>query len=176
MTRRLTLALTLTLALVLAGCGGDDGGSSDDGPATTEPAGTGATDDPAQGEDEGSEPGTTGTEGEEEGANGDDDPFCADFAAFDDAVTTLPDETLEDLQAAAATFADIGADLATRAPDAIADDVELLAGAFADLRDAVAGAETREDAEAAARDLTERSEVDEASQAVGEWVQENCST
>lgn len=187
MRRRLALVLAplVLTSLLLAGCGDDGGGDDDASPSTTTEATTTTGDD-----EPGDEPGSTGTTEDDGGtettdgsattdasgtteASGGGQPFCTSFRDLNESFSGTPDSTLEDLQEGAATFADESAAIVDEAPAELTDHMQVLADFFADLRDAVAEATTKEEAEAAAQELNS-DEINEAGNAITTWIGENC--
>jgi hypothetical protein len=187
MPRRLAL-LTSSLAVValLAGCGGDDDSADDEGSTTTttaEESTTAAGDDATEGSgpDEPTDPteapdatdGSHEPETTEGGGGGEaDEEFCAAYAAFDESVDGLPDETVEDIQAGVEVLREGIGSVAAVAPEALAADVDVLVDAVDLLVEEAADATTVEEAQQAGSSVFE----DEDFQAAAERVQDHYET
>jgi hypothetical protein len=161
----------LGLALVGAGCGGDDEeAASDDTTVTmtteTETTDTGETTD-------------EGTTDDTLGGFDFDDEDCRELADTSSAIGQLfaaPGSELDE--------SDAFEQFADRVPDEIRDDYQVLADAFAEYREALADLDigqgetpTAEDVQAIVQALSsiDQAAVSEATQNISAWVTENCT-
>jgi phosphate transport system substrate-binding protein len=170
--RRLAVLLLAALALLVAGCGGDDESEASDETAiveTTNDDGTEtADDDGTETEDDTTEDGAAALEGE-----------CAEFAGLSAKLSQALSGSSSDLDSASEVFDE----LADQVPDEIQDDYEVLADNFRELAEALEGvdlsggsAPSQEDL-AKIQELTQSldtPEVREAAQNIEAWATENC--
>jgi hypothetical protein len=175
MNRRWYAALLLAaLALVVAGCGGDDGGDS-------------ASSDTAVVETESSDDGSTETESSDDAMETDtaeDDGMlggeCAEFAGLGAKLQNAFGGTSgDDIDSVAEVFDE----LADRVPEEIRDDYQVLADNFKEFADALEGvdlssgatpdAETLAKLQAAVASM-DQPEVQQASENIEAWATENC--
>lgn len=183
MGKRAPLALLVLvvgmLALVAAGCGGDDGEDSatatDTAVEQTVEQDTGTTD---AMEDESS------TEGE--GSSGEADlgtltGECAELTAVGARIAQTLSTQGGDVEASAEYFSG----LADAAPDEIKDDLEVFAEGFAEYAKAIAGIDLSGGAVPTAEDLAKLQEaakafddprIQEASDNIQAWADENCTS
>lgn len=180
MGKRAPLALLVLvvglLALVAAGCGGDDG---EDAAATTDTAveqtveqDTGTTD-------------TMEDESSTEGSSGDVDlgaltGECAELAAVGARIAQTLGTQGGDVEASVEYFSD----LADAAPDAIKDDLEVFAEGFAEYAKAISGIDLSGGSVPTAEDLAKLQDaakafddprIQEASDSIQAWAEENCT-
>ena len=169
--RRLTVLLLAVLALLAAGCGGDDESQASD---ETETAIVETTDD------------GTGTEGEDatETAATEDDGAalggeCAEFAGLSARLSQALSGSSSDLDSASQVFDD----LADQVPEEIRDDYEVLADNFRELAEALQGVDLQSGETPSQEDLAkiqeltqslDTPEVQEAAGTIEAWATENC--
>lgn len=171
--QRLAVLLLAALALLVAGCGGDDESDASDETAiveTTNDDGTETADDDgtATETDDATDDGSAALEGE-----------CAEFAGLSAKLSQALSGSSSDLDSASEVFDE----LADQVPDEIQDDYEVLADNFRELADALEGvdlsggsAPSQEDL-AKIQELTQTldtPEVREAAQNIEAWATENC--
>ena len=177
--RRLAVLLLAALALLVAGCGGDDESDASDETATAIVETTA---------DDGTETNDDGTETDDEATEDDDatddggaalEGECAEFAGLSARLSQALSGSSSDLDSASEVFDE----LADQVPDEIQDDYEVLADNFRELADALEGvdlsggsAPSQEDL-AKLQELTQSldtPEVREAAQNIEAWATENC--
>lgn len=171
--RRLAVLLLAAIALLVAGCGGDDeSGASDE----TSTAIVETTDDGTETDDD------DGTETEDDATEDDGAALegeCAEFAGLSAKLSQALSGSSSDLDSASEVFDE----LADQVPDDIKDDYEVLADNFRELADRLQGvdlsggsAPSQEDL-AKLQELTQSldtPEVRKAAQNIEAWATENC--
>ncbi|CAN5741862.1 hypothetical protein BH24ACT4_BH24ACT4_04840 [soil metagenome] len=158
MTRRLTflLAAPFALLLVLSGCSDDDGG--DASPTSADDSG-----DSSEGDSNSSD-----SEGE-----GDLDAFCTAYDELGDELDSLPNDTLEDIQAGARVGVESAEELAELAPAEVKDDAETQVEGFKQLQELADSADSLEDAQAASGEIDD-TEFSAASDRLKDFNDEQC--
>lgn len=173
--RLLTIALVLALAVVGAGCGGDDESSGDTTDTTTEETFTFDTTEDTE---------TDGTETDETDTDAGDGLATGECQELVDASTQLSQAF-----GAAGTSGDLGdsseffEEFADRAPDEIQGDFQILAEAYSEYADALGDVDLQSGETPSADDLQalqealssiDQAEVTAASQRISEWATANC--
>jgi hypothetical protein len=181
--RHLLLLLVAALALVAAGCGGDDSSEASGDATETAVVETETTDDDGTMTDDGGtmtddDDGTT-TDADEDIDVGDLSGECAQFAGISSKLAQSLSGQDADLDEAARVFDEI----ADEVPDEIKDDYRVIADNFAKLAEALQGVdlssgavpdpETLAKLEELGRTL-DSAEVQQASENLEAWARENC--
>lgn len=159
--------LALSLAL-LAGCS-DDGGDSASSTTAAEETADDSTTSTADG---GST--TASTEGATETTTpADVDPFCTTIREFRDTFGQTSSDNLDAMKESAQVFITLAGQASEQAPEEIAEEAQVMADFMRGLGEAINGASSVEEAQAAAQEvLTE--ELNTASGAISEWTDDNC--
>ncbi len=150
MARRLALIVTsVAVVALLAGCGSDDDSSGEKGSETT-----------------------AAPDGGEPTADGDAE-FCAAYDTFQRSFEDLPNDTVEGLQAGVDALVEGSTALREVVPEELIDDADLMVQGANELAEAIADAETVEEAQSAAAEVFGDEQYDTEND-IDLYFNENC--
>ena len=170
--RRLAVLLLAALALLAAGCGGDD---ENEASYETETTIVETTDDDATETDDDATETDDATEDDDDALGGE----CAEFAGLSARLSQALSGSSSDLGSASEVFDE----LADQVPAEIQDDYEVLADNFRELADALEGVDLSAGETPSQEDLAriqeitqslDTPEVREAAENIEAWATENC--